>query len=287
MNTSIPKRIFQTDRSHTVRPEWTEGPPSLKNIALPGWKYEFYDHDDMDVFVKQNYMWYYETWMSFPHVIMKVDTFRYMKLHKDGGFYCDMDFKFLRNIEHLFYDPKNKEPTKYKVQFAKSVNDQAYWTNSIMASIPGHSIWLEFLKETQNYIETPADMVKSYTVMYRTGPAMITRVLNKYTNKELEDMNIGSMPKEINLCDMDEIGIVKPGSWTVALKGQSWLTDEEKFIANSSFKLKKACGGWLNFILIIFFILVIIIIIILLVVKYRTNAITRYSSPFSEYLVHF
>lgn len=98
----IPKIIFQTDKTSEIRDEWKEGPPSLQNVGLPGWKYEFYDDEAVDKFVRENFPHYYAIWKSYPYPIMRVDTFRYMKLYKEGGFYSDMDYKYIEKYRAHF-----------------------------------------------------------------------------------------------------------------------------------------------------------------------------------------
>jgi mannosyltransferase OCH1-like enzyme len=262
----IPKVVFQTDKTKEIREIWKEGPPSLQNVALPGWKYEFYDDEDIEKYVVTHFEWFYSTWKKYPHNIMRVDTFRYMKLYRDGGFYSDMDYKYLKNIEYLFYNTDGA-PTEPLIHIIKSANFKSSWSNSIMASVPGHPFWLDVLKQCQ-IRPFSAYFGKMSMVLNWTGPRMITRVIKRgltITNgtgiiKSVPIPGLVALPKELNMGDISEYNIIKKDALAVALEGQSWAGMGEKILNTLCIFFKKL---WALLVIIVILIIVIGVILVL------------------------
>lgn len=264
MSLGIPKVIIQTDKTRDIRPEWKTGPPSLKEVALPGWEYKFFDDDDIEKFVSTTFPHYYKTWKSFPHNIMRVDTFRYMWLYEHGGFYSDMDYEYLTNIEHLFYN-EDGSPTAPKIHIIKSANVSSSWSNSIMASVPKHPFWLFLLNKCSK--KHWSCVGRMFTILNWTGPGAVTRAIKKWKkDKRYVKGEIVALPKELNMCNICDHGDVKPGSWAIPLQGQSWATKEER-ILNGTFCFFK--NFWWIIVLVI--LIVIILIVTMLFTKDMVN----------------
>ncbi len=259
----IPRTVFQTDKTRDVRPQWVEGPPSLKTIGLPGWKYEFYDDSDIDALMKTHFQKYYKFWSTLPYPIMKVDFFRYARLYHDGGFYSDLDYKYLKSLEHFFYNDKG-EPTEAGCYVVKSKINENVFSNSIMASRRKHPFWLYLMDYCMNYATTHNTKIK--TIMEVTGP----RALDKCAKKWNAEINGGERPKHllitpfpsnVNACNICEVGDIKEGAYTTTLEGQSWASPGEKMLGNF-FCFANAGGIWFVLGILVFVVVVAIIILI-------------------------
>src|ERR1700753_1520629 len=102
--TQIPKIIHQTyidrERLKIDKPEWFK--MSQECIYLnQDFEYIFWGDMKIQTFMEQNFAWFIPTFNSFPHLIQKIDAFRYAMLEYFGGFYIDMDIKCLKPFDDL------------------------------------------------------------------------------------------------------------------------------------------------------------------------------------------
>lgn len=190
---------------------WQCSPESIKNL-MPDWEYVLIDDKVADELVDTHFPNFRETYDSLEYPIMRVDALRYMWLYIYGGVYMDLDIELMKPLDDLF----EKDGDVYLV---KSGNVGSVYTNSFLASKPGCGLWLDCLKE----IKKPYKywMVgKHFKVMGKTGPLMLTRVINKHKY----DYHIVNIPKDkimpCSLCDPKPC--TKPGAYTRALEGSSW-----------------------------------------------------------------
>ena len=102
----IPRRIIQiwktwTNKSPSMFAKYTE---SLKRMN-PTYEYLFFKDYEIDIFLKNEYPDYYDTYMRLPLNIQKVDFFRYVAIYHFGGFYFDLDIMALEPLDDLLkYD---------------------------------------------------------------------------------------------------------------------------------------------------------------------------------------
>ena len=90
MSQPIPKRIIQTGKSL---------PTSVKTRAMvgsirllhPDFEYLFFDDNQVEDFVSQEFPQYRPIYDSFRLAIQKFDFFRYLAIYRLGGFYFDLD----------------------------------------------------------------------------------------------------------------------------------------------------------------------------------------------------
>jgi len=93
----IPKIIIQTGK--------TKNPPKYKvfidlvKSKNPDYKYIFFDDDDIETFLKENYPEYWDTYQRLPILIQKIDFFRYIAVYHYGGIYLDLDVKALKSFD--------------------------------------------------------------------------------------------------------------------------------------------------------------------------------------------
>lgn len=136
----IPKIIHQTAPADETK--W----PFLWKICqktwqekFPDWQYMFWNDDDLEKFIREEYPWFYETYMSYDKTIKRVDAARYFILHKYGGIYADMDYECLKNFEHLI--PPDKVSIGVSPLFNRPDMDRKLYDNALMISPAGHPAW--------------------------------------------------------------------------------------------------------------------------------------------------
>jgi mannosyltransferase OCH1-like enzyme len=69
----------------------------------PAWKYEFWDNDRMNIFVRENYPNYWDAYNRFLYNVQRWDAIRYLILDRIGGMYVDFDYESLEPLDMLLY----------------------------------------------------------------------------------------------------------------------------------------------------------------------------------------
>ena len=190
---------------------WKSSPASIKKY-MPDWKYVLIDNDIADHLVQEHFPDFYDTYLDLEYPIMRVDAVRYLWMYKYGGVYMDLDVELKCSLEDLFYEDAD-------FYVVKSGNVGSVYTNSFIASKPGCKIWLDCIEEMKKPYSYWA-YGKHLKVMDRTGPLMLTRVINNNKYK----YNIGLIPQKLVMpCSMCEPKpCTKEGAYTIALEGSSW-----------------------------------------------------------------
>jgi len=96
----IPKRLILTDRGEPSAPLIRAAVSSVK-AHNPGYEYLFFNDQDVDEFVREEFPAYYPTFRSFRVPIQRYDFFRYLAIYRLGGFYFDTDVVLSRNLDSL------------------------------------------------------------------------------------------------------------------------------------------------------------------------------------------
>ena len=194
-----------------VPDHWKCSPASIKEL-MPDWKYVLIDNKFADNLVHEYFPDFIDTYNSLEYPIMKVDTLRYMFLYVYGGVYMDLDIELMKPLDDLFQEDAD-------IYVVKSGNVGSIYTNSFLASKAGCEVWLDCLEEIKKPYEYWM-IGKHFKVMGKTGPLMLTRVLNRNKYK----YHIATIPKELVMpCSTCEIKpCTKPGAYTKALEGSSW-----------------------------------------------------------------
>ena len=190
----IPKIIHQTGPSNKKvwHPLWIFCQSSwVKHFS--GFKYMFWNDEDIDKLVKESYPKFYQLYNEFPIHIMKIDFARFCILHKFGGIYADLDmfcyknfYGDLQNGAHLIENPLGNDT----------------FENSLMCSRPNEMFFLQcmeksleryyyvkekhpkFLNDTRNINENSFNNYqRPYLVFYITGTNLVSSVARE--SKEL------------------------------------------------------------------------------------------------------
>lgn len=237
----IPKIIMQTWKTHNVPDHWKSSPESIKKL-MPDWRYILLSDDDNYEFMKKYFPEYLDVYESLEYSIMKADLIRYAFLYIHGGIYLDLDIEITKPLDELFHK-------RGDIYLVESGNAGGIYTNSFMASKPKCKFWLDCLREIRKDYKWWA-YGKHLRVMSRTGPLMLTRVVNKTKHKLVKIPRKYVMP--CSTCDLKPC--TKPGAYTKALEGSSWC-DWDSYVYN------KCLCNWKK---ILFIILIFVLIIIYL-----------------------
>ena len=176
----IPKIIHQTWKSKEVPAKWQAYVDKVQQLN-PEWEYRLWTDDEIDVFVKEEFPDFYETFVNFSRVIMRADVIRYLIMYKIGGVYLDLDYEMLQ--------PFNFGAETLVLPLNRSVSygdEKDTLGNCIFASVPNHKFWedaISDLKQNPPYVTDYSQIVEA------TGPEFLTRIFykNTYENVSLPD----------------------------------------------------------------------------------------------------
>ena len=182
----------------------------------PTWKYEFWDNDRLDNFIRGYHPQYWDTYQSFQYDIQRLDAIRYLILDKIGGMYVDFDVECLRPHDALISGKTccfSMEPEKHRLHYNKTV----LFNNALMASVPEHPFMKKIIETVFSCIpqtEKFSKEQKNLKVLTTTGPFMLVDLYEKYPDKE----QVFLIPaKQVSPFDMDEITLIKRGYESVKL----------------------------------------------------------------------
>lgn len=216
----VPKRIWQTWKTHTVPDHWKASPESIRQ-QCPNWKYTLMDDRDNLRFVREEFPEYLELYESFDREIYRADMIRYLLLYKYGGVYMDLDIKLTRPLEDLFQN----EGELYLVQ---TPNWSGY-TNSFMASVPNCLFWIHCVEKiAERAANTPWYIRGDLKVLWTTGPSMVSSVVKEY------DRPYVTIPYKLaHPCSICDHYFNRPcsdeHSYIEELEGSSWSNSSEWF----------------------------------------------------------
>jgi len=116
-------------------------------------------------------------------LIEKCDFTRYAIMYLFGGVYVDLNTMCHRNIGELIHNRElvlSPEPQEHNVLW----NNELV-TNSFLASAPGQSFWIEFMRHiSRNYWNWTEGNSKKHLVLINTGPAALGRFATQYFGKQ-------------------------------------------------------------------------------------------------------
>jgi len=213
----IPKIIHQTWKTHDVPKHWKKAFDSCKRHN-PDFQHILWSHDEMDQFVITHFAWLYPTWIEYPHMIQRCDSFRYMVLYAYGGIYMDLDIGCKRPLHNVIH---NQE-----MILANSPNVKNNLTNSFIASSKQN----EFMRFCVMHLVSYKNMNynfgltgKHMHVMYSTGPKFIDNMYYQYIFNTNNVHKIHILSQEHFSGDCSECNKkCNGGELFFHLKGNSW-----------------------------------------------------------------
>lgn len=147
----------------------------------PTWEYRFWNKEAIENFLENNFPDFVPYYKAYSFNVQRWDAIRYLILYKMGGLYVDMDYECIEPIEPLLLDSTcciGMELGHNKVYYNKSM----IIGNAFIACVPGHSFFKDIINEMihgSKYLH----LSKVMQVMESTGPMMITRIYEQYSDK--------------------------------------------------------------------------------------------------------
>lgn len=168
----IPRIIHQTWKTSENLPWFFKKGQDSVAEHMPDWEYRFWTDCDLESFVQRDYPKFFNRWISLDQPIKRVDTARYMILHRYGGMYADLDFTFKKGVEPLlggsplfFY--RTTQAMKKKWDFLG---------NALMLSEPNLPFWIGLL-------EFMFSLPDSTPVLSHTGPMALGKYYSMLPEK--------------------------------------------------------------------------------------------------------
>lgn len=228
MNSRIPKRIIQTNKSLDLS---LLEKAAVANIKLlnPDFEYVFFDDQQVEEFVEKEFPEYRSVFHSFSVPIQRYDFFRYLAVYRFGGFYLDMDVLLASNLSELLdFDCVFPFEALTIVTFLREEYNMDWALgNYAFGAAPGHPFLraiIENCVRAQKELNWALAMMRSvprvfheeYYVLYTTGPLLVSRTLAMFQDVE----------KHVKVLFPEDVCDVKYwnqfGEYGVHLMGGSW-----------------------------------------------------------------
>ncbi len=196
MNSRIPKRIIQTNKSLDLS---LLEKAAVVNIKLlnPDFEYMFFDDEQVEDFIEKEFPEYQSVFHSFPVPIQRYDFFRYLAVYRFGGFYLDMDVFLASNLSELLnYDCVFPfEALTINACLRKDHNMDWEIGNYAFGASAGHPFLHAIIEncvraqKDSEWVQTMARSIprmfrENYTVLYTTGPLLVSRTLAMFPDVE-------------------------------------------------------------------------------------------------------
>jgi len=177
---SIPKILHQTWKDEDVPEDFSRMSLSWRNKHAD-WEYRLWTDEMNRAFIQREFPSFLSVYDGYETNIQRVDAARYFTVLKYGGFYIDMDFDCLANIEPIMEGWEcvfGKEPQEHCLIH----NKELITSNAFMGAVPNAEFFqllCEELKSRKPVTDHPNDKV-----LETTGPFMLSRVFQLYEKKE-------------------------------------------------------------------------------------------------------
>lgn len=165
---SIPKIIHQTFKAAQL-PFITRWHINRFRKKNPGYRYAFYDDEQVDAFFEKEYGGeIYKAYQKINIGAAKADLFRYAILYKEGGIYLDIDSYINSNLDTLIQQDDNA--------ILSLERHHDYYAQWALLYAPGHP----FLKRTLELVVDNILLNKfPYSVHGMTGPGVYTQAVKE------------------------------------------------------------------------------------------------------------
>lgn len=177
---NIPRILHQTWKNEHIPDNFRQLAQTWKDRHA-GWKYLLWTDEMNRNFIAAHFPYFLPVYDSYSTNIQRVDAVRYFILYKYGGFFIDLDFECLANIEPIVNDATcvfGCEPREH----CEIHNKQLIISNAFMGAVPG-SLFFKALCSELNYNRIITDHPND-RVLETTGPFMLSRLYDSYERKE-------------------------------------------------------------------------------------------------------
>jgi mannosyltransferase OCH1-like enzyme len=166
----IPKIIHQTYKTEEIPERWEPLQKSCKE-GNADYEYILWTDASAEQFIRDNYAWFLDTYLSYPYTIMRADVIRYFALYHYGGIYIDLDCGCEQSLDTLLTFPSWYRKT-----------DPTGISNDVIGSMKNHPFLKYVIDNLKKYNR---NWIISYlTVMYSTGPLMLSVLWKKYLSSD-------------------------------------------------------------------------------------------------------
>lgn len=242
----IPKKIYQTHKSM----DFVQNNSSLYTCYLTweadGYEHVFYNDEEADEFMKENFKEIYEVYTNLPLPIMKADLWRYCIIYFYGGIYADMDTKFIgTDLDSLF---QKKSELILTTEYPHD-STLCQW---VFAAPRGSVLLRSVIEESVKRIKECKDFKFEHMVHKLTGPDVFTdaieSVLSKYNLKtfEAEERKKYTELYKNDVMYIHESHDLFKNHVTHVYSGQwegGWITDVNEFTGIEHIKITKDREG--------------------------------------------
>ena len=139
----IPKIIHQTWKSKDI-PHHLRGFQESWLHHHPAWEYRFWDDAANEALIAEHYPEFLDHSCRATPTILRVDLVRLAYLHRHGGVYADLDYEVIRPLDDLLDTPR-AIVGRERGGIGSVMRGHDYVINALMASPPGHPLWLEVM----------------------------------------------------------------------------------------------------------------------------------------------
>jgi mannosyltransferase OCH1-like enzyme len=227
----IPKIIHQTWKTQNVPDEWKNAVYSCKTINK-GYKHIIWTHESMNKFVKKYYPDFYKMYKSYKYDIQRCDAFRYFVLYKYGGIYLDMDIICNQKLNNFLH---------YDLVLARSSNIETSFSNAFFMGVPNHFFFKYCIDHLSENINNYQYFGKHLHVMYSTGPAFLTNMINDYG--KIKDTYILTKKEFAGDCNVCNETTCIGGTYFTHIPGNSWHEMDSSFYNFVLCNQNKILGG--------------------------------------------
>ncbi len=147
----------------------------------PEWEYRFWNQSTIESFLESEYPEFIPIYRAYPYNVQRWDAIRYLILYRIGGMYVDFDYECMASLEPYLTDQTcvmGLEPQRH----AERYNYPQIVGNALMASAPRHPYFKAMIDDLTIHWQTRWKN-SSYQVLESTGPFMVTRVYNQFSEK--------------------------------------------------------------------------------------------------------
>jgi hypothetical protein len=189
MPDSIPRQIIQTGKTRDL-PSMARAASTNLRLLHPGWNFLFFDDDQVNRFVADEFPQYQRVFDAFPRKIQRFDFFRYLAVYRLGGFYFDLDVFLWSKLDPLLDQACAFPFEELTLNTFLRQHHAMDWEigNYAFGAAPGHP-FLKAVIENCVRAQEDRDWVKpmmqgipslfqtDFAVLNTTGPGLLSRTL--------------------------------------------------------------------------------------------------------------
>ena len=199
-NDTIDIKLFNNYHAKSIHQSWKSSTlPEIYSLLAsswskthPHWNYILWTDKDNRNLVKDHYPWFLETYDLFHLEIFRIDSVRYLYMHRYGGVYSDLDAESLKPLDEFF------NTDSFKIIFGYMGKDR-YFRHGIPnaflgATKPGHPFWLFIIRQIMiEYLDYRNSLIFRIPLFaeYLTGPVQLYESLYRlkdYSQKIYSDV---------------------------------------------------------------------------------------------------